>query len=358
MSLRQAMVLAAGYGKRLRPLTVYFAKPSIPLLGRPILEYTLRGLSRRGLEHVYVNLHYRAEGLEPSLERGAEGLTIHRSYEPDLLGTAGGLKRLEPVLASETFLLLNGDTLVDFDLDRLLADHRRSKAEATLLLRAKPSGTSYSGVRLDEEGWIRAIEPHDFPSDLMFAGVWVLEPSVFARLSGRPAGLETELLPKLIEERTAFGSVAKGDWVTIDTPERYWMASLIMARGGLFEEDWLVRRRPLEVSSSRSARLLAGEHTEVGEGVRLRGGVVLGARCRVGARASLQNVVCWDDVHIPSGTTLVNAVLTHGVRLPAGEDLSDKLVMRHEASVELRKREIRHGLVIASLKTGRRSEIS
>lgn len=357
MSLRHAMVLAAGYGRRLRPLTVYFAKPSIPVLGRPILEYTLRGLRRRSISEVFVNLHHRPERLEPLLDRCSEGLVIHRSYEPELLGTAGGLKRLESELGGEPFLLVNGDTLVDLDLERLEEHHRQSGAEATLLLRTKPGGTSYSSVRVDEEGWIRAVEKGHLESDLMFAGVWLLSPSVFRYLSGRPAGLETELLPRLIERKAALGSVQESPWITIDTPERYWMASLVMARGGLFEEDWLVRRRPLEVVGRSAARLLTGEATDVAKSARIRGGVVLGAGCSVGPKATLQNVVAWDDVHVPAGASLVDVVLTHGVRLEEGAALEGKVVMRYEGSDELRKREIRDGLVIASLRRSRSPEI-
>jgi NDP-sugar pyrophosphorylase family protein len=121
----KAMVLAAGYGKRLRPLTVYRAKPALPLLGTPLVEYTLAMLARAGVRELVVNLHYLPETIRSALQgRKADELRIHYSYEPSILGTAGGLKQAEPILDDGTFLLVNGDTLLDSDLAEPVEFHR------------------------------------------------------------------------------------------------------------------------------------------------------------------------------------------------------------------------------------------
>lgn len=357
---RRAMLLAAGVGRRLRPLTSYFAKPAMPLLGRPLVEYLFRGLQRQGVEEVVVNLHHRPETLEPSLARasGEMGMRIHRSMESELLGTAGGVKHASGLLGGEPFFLLNGDTLAHVDLARLAAFHAEMRARATLVLRRKPAGSTFTGVRVGERGRILGLERREGTSDLMFAGVWLLDASVLELLPGRPSGLEVELLPRLIEEGSAFGTVVSGPWVTIDTPRRYWEASLILARDGLFEEDWDVRRRPIEVVDGMTARVLAGQETRVEEGVRFRGSVILGARCHVARGARLENVVCWDDVTLPEGVVLSNSVVTHGVALPPESELSDKLVLALGTRPPgLRRREVRGGLVVADLKTGRTASL-
>jgi NDP-sugar pyrophosphorylase family protein len=101
--------------------------------------------------------------------------------------------------------------------------HARSKAKATLLLRPRPAGGSYSGIRVGSRGKILGIERgREGSAELMFAGVWLLDSSVIELLSVEPGGLEEELLPRLIEEKSAFGSVSDGRWITIDTPRRYW----------------------------------------------------------------------------------------------------------------------------------------
>ncbi len=354
----RAMLLAAGIGRRLRPLTSYFAKPAIPLLGRPLIEYVLLSLARQGIQDVVVNLHHRPETLEPSLETASPDLRIHRSIETELLGTAGGLKKAAEFLRDGPFFLLNGDTLTEVDLARLAEVHAEKGARATLLLRGKPTGSSFTGIRIGEEGRILGVDRREGVSDLMFAGVWLLDSSVLELLSGKRRGLEEELLPRLIEEGTAFGTVATGPWVTIDTPRRYWEASLIAARDGLFEQDWEVRRRPIEVVDGVTALVLAGADTHVEEGVRFRGSVILGARCHVARGARLENVVCWDDVTLSEGVTVSNSVVTHGVTLPPKAELSDKLILALGSPPEgLRRREIRDGLVVADLKTGRTANL-
>jgi NDP-sugar pyrophosphorylase family protein len=349
------MVLAAGYGKRLRPLTTYYAKPALPLLGRPMIEYTLRRIARQGIREVVVNLHHRPETLEAALAGAPESLTLHRSFESEILGTAGGLKKAAELLGKGVFLLLNGDTISDFDLERMAEVHARSKARATLLLRPRPAGGGYSGIQVGRRGEILGIERgREGTAELMFAGVWLLDPSVLELLSGEPGGLEEELLPRLIEERRAFGSVQDVRWISIDTPRRYWEASLTMVRDRLFEEDWAVRRRPHAVVNGASARVLAGADTRVEEGVRFRGTVILGARCHVAPSAKLENVVCWNDASIPSGASLGNCVVTDGVELPVECELRDKVILKLGSDRSgLRRREIQDDLVVAELKSGR-----
>jgi mannose-1-phosphate guanylyltransferase len=352
------MVLAAGLGKRLRPLTTCYAKPALPLLGRPLIEYALRRIARQGIHEVMVNLHHRPDTVEPALERASANLTIHRSIEPEILGTAGGLKKAAEFLGQGVFLLINGDTLADFDLPRMAEMHARSRAKATMLLRPKPLGGGYSGIRVGKRGGILGVEKGREAggqgSELMFAGVWLLDSSVLDLLSGEPRGLEEELLPRLIEEKRVFASVQDGRWVTIDTPRRYWEASLTMVRDRLFEEDWAVRRRPHAVVNGTSARVLTGTNTRIEEGVRFRGTVILGTRCRVAHGAKLENVVCWDDANIPSGASLGNCVVTDGVELPSGCELTDKVVLKLGSDRSgLRRREIQDDLVVAELKSGR-----
>lgn len=350
-----AMVLAAGYGKRLRPLTTYYAKPALPLLGRPMIEYTLRKIARFGIREVVVNLHHRPETLDAALARASESLSVHRSFESEILGTAGGLKKVAELLGKGVFLLVNGDTISDFDLKRMAEVHARSKAQATLLLRPRPAGGGFSGIRVGKRGEILGIERgRESTAELMFAGVWLLEPATFELLSGEPRGLEEELLPRLIEKRRAFGSIQDGRWITIDTPRRYWEASLTMVRDRLFEEDWGVRRRPHAVVNGASARVLAGADTRVEEGVRFRGTVILGARCHVAPGVKLENVVCWDDASIASGVSIANCVVTDGVVLPSHSELKDKVILRLGSDRSgLRRREIQDDLVVAELKSGR-----
>lgn len=350
-SLKKAMVLAAGFGRRLRPLTVKTAKPALPLMGRPLIEFILRRLARSGVGEVVVNLHHHASSVTPSLDRAPKELTVHRSVETEILGTAGGLKKVECHFASEdAFLLLNADTLVDFDVDEMLRVHRDSSALATMLLRPNPPGSPYSSVTVAADGRIDGIVSGDTDGELMFAGVWILSSEIFARLSGAPGGLEKELLPGLLEDGAAYASPQTPNWITIDTPRRYLGACLTMARERLFEEDWSVNR----LSEYERANVWAGAGTRIASGVDFRGDVVLGAGCRVDRGAHLERAVCWDGVDIRRDVRLQNCVVTEQVALAAGMELTDRLVMKVTDDVaKLRKREIRDNLLIANLSSGR-----
>lgn len=345
------MVLAAGFGKRLRPLSVSTAKPALPLMGRPLIEYIFRRLARAGVREAVVNLHHHLETVTPSLERAPKELTIHRSIEAELLGTAGGLKKVEGHFASEdAFLLLNADTLVDFDVDAMMRVHRDSGALATLLLRPKPLGSPYSTVSVEADGHINSIATGGSDGEWMFAGVWILSPKILKRLSVAPGGLEKELLPGLIAESAAYACPQKPNWITIDTPRRYWSACLTMARDRLFEDDWNVEL----LSDYQPANVWAGAGTRIEAGVEFHGDVVLGAGCRVARGAHIERTICWDQVEVPQGTRLDNCVITEGVRLRPEMELTDRLVMRVGGDgSELRKREIRDELLIANLRSER-----
>src|SRR6185503_8431039 len=134
--IMKAMVLAAGLGERMWPLTEDRAKPSLPLLNRPIIAHTLEHLARHGVKEAVINLHYHPESIRGIVSDGSKlGIKVHYSEEPIILGTAGGLKKAEPLLqGSGSFFLVNSDSLTDCDLTAALKKHRESGALATMVL--------------------------------------------------------------------------------------------------------------------------------------------------------------------------------------------------------------------------------
>ena len=330
LELTKAMILAAGQGKRLWPLTSSVAKSALPLLGRPLVEYILRSLKRNGFREVVVNLHHQFESVESSLRGAPQELVVHRSFEPQLLGTAGGLKRAAQYFQKdETFLLVNADTLVGVDINQIIRAHYDSNALATLLLRPKVSGDRYSEIVLDDSGFVSAKNPPSAEGELMFSGTWVFSSSVFDYLSGRSVGLEEELLPRLIMEKQAFGCIQDCPWLSIDTPRGYWSASLKMVRQRLFQEDWCAElKADYLYGVGGNSHIAIGENTSIDHGVVLNEVVVLGTDCLIGEGAFLENVVCWNRVEIPPKAKISNCVLTDGVCLPDGISLSNQLVMR------------------------------
>jgi NDP-sugar pyrophosphorylase family protein len=261
------MILAAGLGTRLRPLTEQTPKPLLPVAGRPMILYPLALLRRHGITEVIINTHLFPEQFRQVLGDGSElGLRITYSPEPVLLDTGGGLKNAERFFKGETFVAMNADTLIEADLDAALAAHRRFKPLATLVLKKIPDAQEFSAVEVDAAGYIRRLrgEPADFrgapdfrgaadfrgapdfrgaadfrgapdfrgaadPSRALralnsytFTGLQILEPEALELLpSNQPSCLIRDaFLPLLRQGRELRAFITSGYWKSLDTADR------------------------------------------------------------------------------------------------------------------------------------------
>jgi NDP-sugar pyrophosphorylase family protein len=235
------MVLAAGLGTRLRPLTNDRPKAMVEVGGRPLIAYNLELLRRFGITEVVINLHYHGEALRNALGDGAAfGLRIEYSPEDPLLDTGGGIKNAETRLAREDFLVLNGDTIIDLPLDRLIASHRAHRAAATLVLRRDPEQARYGLIEIDATSRIRRfLGKPDVVAEpvtaFMFAGVHVISPQVFRFMpAGRAFSITRETYPAMLATGAAlYGFPFEGFWRVIDTPADRERAAREMANNRL-----------------------------------------------------------------------------------------------------------------------------
>ncbi len=223
----KAMVLAAGLGTRLRPLTDDRPKALVEVGGRPLITYNLALLRHFGITDVVVNLHWHGDALRRALGDGsAHGLHIAYSPEDPLLDTGGGIRHAERLLAGDDVLVLNSDTILDLALDRVIAAHRGKRAAATLVLRQDPAQARYGEIAIDGEHRIRRFlgVPADAPASLaayMFAGVHVLSPEVFRFMpAGGAFSITHDTYPAMLAAGAAlYGFPFAGFWRVIDTPE-------------------------------------------------------------------------------------------------------------------------------------------
>ena len=244
----KAMILAAGLGARLRPLTDALPKPLLPIAGRPLIVWNLLLLRRHGITDVIINLHHLGHLIEQALGDGSPfGMRIAYSKEPVLLGTGGGLKQAEPFFGGEPFVVLNGDTLFDMDLGELTAVHRRSHAVATMAVRADPEPERWGAVELDAACHVLRItgrgKADRKPGEKrMFAGVHLMHPRLLAAV---PAGRESSIIEAYVRAiqagETVAGCELSGYWSDIGTPERYTQAQRDVAAGLIDLESRLVR---------------------------------------------------------------------------------------------------------------------
>ena len=227
----KAMILAAGEGSRLRPLTLTCPKPMLPVAGRPGLEWIVLWLRQYGIRDLVINLHHRPEAVQNHFGDGsAYGIHITYSVEQAILGTAGGVKRVEPLL-TESFIVVYGDVLTDLDLDALIGFHQRQSAEPhiTLSLYHAPNPTECGIVGLDATGRVtRFVEKpaaDEIFSDLANAGVLIMDPQLMRYV---PADtfydFSNDLLPDLLAKGLPiYGQALPEETYLIDigTPEKY-----------------------------------------------------------------------------------------------------------------------------------------
>jgi NDP-sugar pyrophosphorylase family protein len=224
----RALVLAAGEGTRLRPLTLDRPKPMVPIGGRPILEHLLALLRHHDIVDVAINLHYKSESITEFFGDGAAwGVRILYSHESQLLGSAGAAKRLERFL-DRTFVVLYGDVLTDADLGALVREHHRRRALVTALLHEVPDPERQGIAELASDGRInRFVEkptPDDVFSRLANAGVYVLEPAILSFVPPEePFDFGRDLFPALIEsDLPIYGQTLDCCYILdIGSPERY-----------------------------------------------------------------------------------------------------------------------------------------
>jgi mannose-1-phosphate guanylyltransferase len=311
------MVLAAGLGVRMRPLTLLRAKPALPVLNRPLVDWTMTALSRAGVKDVVVNLHHLPDTVTAALGSGRRhGLRIRYSREERILGTGGGPRAVRDVLGSEPLLIVNGDVLFDLDLRRLLAVHAASGARATLALRRNPVPYAYSPVVSDRRGRILSIAGRPAGargSVSMFASVHVLDPALLERL---PEGASDSVLdlyiPLLAEGAHLQGVPSRGAWYDFGRPRLYRDAQLRLLPG---------RGRD---------RVLVDGKARVGSTARLRRSVV-GAGARIASGARVERSVLWDGAVIEPGARVSGSIVVTGGVVRSGEKAEGVIVMPAEA---------------------------
>jgi len=240
----KAMILAAGLGTRLRPLTNAIPKPLLPVSGTPLIVWNLLLLKRHGFHDVVINLHHLGPMIEQVVGSGAKfGLRITYSREPMILGTGGGIKQAEPYFSGEPVLVLNGDTLFELDLEALCAFHRTRDAAATLVLREDPDAARWGLIEVGADDRIVRITGQGTLSSVplmprMFAGIHILNPRL---LRDVPKGIASSIIDPYVAaiERgeTVLGYDLGGYWSDIGTAERYAQAEQDVRAGLIRLED-------------------------------------------------------------------------------------------------------------------------
>jgi len=220
----KAMILAAGFGSRLRPLTDRMPKPLVEVGGKPLIAYPLALARAAGIRDVVINLHHHGAAIRAALGDGAAyGVSIHYSGEDPILDTGGGILHARPLLGDEPFVVLNSDSIIDLDLRRLVDWHAAHGGVATMVLRHDREQARYGLIEIDRAHRVRRFLGQPAHVDepltaLMFAGVHVLEPRVFDYMGTGAFGIVRQTYPALLAAGCVVsGYVHDGYWRVLDT---------------------------------------------------------------------------------------------------------------------------------------------
>ncbi|MDJ0689551.1 MAG: NDP-sugar synthase [Xenococcaceae cyanobacterium MO_188.B32] len=336
----KAMILAAGKGTRVRPITYTIPKPLIPILQKPVMEFLLELLRKHGFDEIMVNVSHLAEEIENYFRDGQRfGVSIAYSFEGSIvegklvgaaLGSAGGLKRIQEFNAffDDTFIVLCGDALIDLDLTAAIKWHKAKGAIATVVTKSVPKEDvpSYGVVVTDEEGRIKSFQEKPSVEEALSTeintGIYIFEPEVIDYIPpGEKYDIGGELFPKLVEIGAPFYAVSMDfEWVDIGKVPDYWHA----IRGVLTKEIKNVDIPGKEVKPG----IYTGLNVAVNwDKVNIKGPVYIGGMTKIEDGATILGPAmigpnCW----ICSGATVDNSVIFEYSRLGAGVRLVDKLV--------------------------------
>jgi len=232
MKITKAMLLAAGLGTRLRPLTYTTPKPLLPLNDKRLIDYAIGYLARWGITEVIINLHHLGDQIREYVGDGSKyGVNAHYLEEPEILGTGGGIKNAENFFGHEPFVALNGDALLDIDLEEMIAKHVKSSAAATMALKPLSEHDTYQAVSIDKDGW---IEEFNSNGGYFYVGLQILTKKLLDQLP--PAGTPSCIIqdgykPFIADGGKVASFIYDGYFNDVGTPERYREAKKDVTKG-------------------------------------------------------------------------------------------------------------------------------
>lgn len=318
----RAMVMAAGLGTRLRPLTYDAPKPLVPVANRPVMEHILRLLPRHGFEQAVANLHWFPDEIRDRFRDGSNlGVELSYSYEDELLGTAGGVRNVSGFFGSEPFLVMAADALTDIDMTALWSAHAANDGIATLAVKRVPNVSEFGVVIAGSDGRIQGFqekpEPGEALSDLASCMIYVLSPEIFDYFPDQPVvDFALDVFPALLEHDVPFYvHPIDGYWNDVGSLPEYLRGNLdavseevrVDSAGSLLEPsggDEAVEAGDPGVSG----RVLVADGCELHPTARLDGPLVLGEGASVGAGARVKESVVLPGAAVPDGAVLAGAV--------------------------------------------------
>ena len=321
----KAMILAAGAGTRLRPLTYETPKPMVPVVNRPVLHHVLDNLLRHGVKDVVMNLHAHADQVRGYCGDGSRwSLNVSYSREPKLMGTAGAIKKVEKYLKDGPFIVMSGDGLSDIDITALYAFHKKRKSLATMVLKAIDARFDYGVTLTDESGKIKGFleKPSwsDVFSNKVNTGIYLFEPEVFKYIpKNQVYDFGHQLWPKLLKmKKPIYAYEMGGYWCDVGNLTEYRKSQLDSLDGKvrinipgreIRRGVWVEEGSIIDPKAVLRAPCLIGKGCQIAAGAQIGPYTVIGDRAAVASQAVLKNCILFDNVTVGKNVHLSNCIL-------------------------------------------------
>jgi mannose-1-phosphate guanylyltransferase len=337
-----AVVLAAGVGSRLDPLTKQLPKPLVPLANKPVMEHILNLLKRHGVKRTVSNLHYLPDKVKNYFGKGtAFGIDMNFVYEAELTGDAGGVRACREYIDDDTFLVVMGDLITDLDLTYVVNQHKEHGALATIALKQVKDVERFGVAVLNNEGFIQGFQEKparaEAISNLASTGVYVLDKKIFEHVPKEgPVGFGRNLFPYLISKGLpVLGVEIWGYWSDIGTIDQYRSSSLhaleglidLQISGDAFKHGWIGHGSEIGENVIIDGAVLLGSNSRIEDDVRIKGYAIIGDDCTVERGAQLQDTIIWPGTVLGAGTCSRASVIGMNCRTVPGSKVLDSAIV-------------------------------
>jgi mannose-1-phosphate guanylyltransferase len=320
----EAVILAGGAGKRLKPLTEHRPKPLIPVAGKPCIDFVIRSLVAADFKRIIITTGYLSDKVIKGIADGGQfGANVLYSFEEVPVGTAGAVKKVEGFLTG-TFVVASGDVLADVNINELLDFHRKSGAVATMALTEVEDPTPFGIVGMDEGGRVNRFlekpKPEEAFSNLINAGIYILEPRVLDYIPpGTMVDFAKNVFPALLEKgEPIFGKIIEGIWRDIGRPQDLLRASLdVIERSGSAASIPGVKT---------SGPIIIGKDVVIEKGVRIVGPAYIGDEAYLSRGSVVERSCIYSKVFIDKGTVVRDSIVLDGSHVSWQSELDNSVV--------------------------------
>ena len=345
----KAVILAGGFGTRIRPLTCLNPKPMLPLVNKPFMHNFISWIKSHEIKDIILSIGYLPKVFEKYFKNG-ESLGVNMSYvtEEKPLGTCGAVKNLEHLLENDSFMVFNGDVLSGINLSEMIKFHRDKKADITIALTPVVDPTSYGLVPLDEDGRVEKFleKPSwdEITTNLINAGTYIIERKLLDLVpANENYSFERGLFPNALEiGYSIFGFVSNAYWLDLGTPEKYLQAhhDILNGRVGfdfmekeIFNQVRVGENTVYEKNSLLSGPLVIGGSTRIDETASISPLSVIGRNCFIGGGSTINGSVLFDGVTVGKNCIIKNSIISYNSVIKDNVTIEDNAVIGDNTEV-------------------------